>query len=67
MTPERMRRAGEIVTRAMKFSDNDLTLAIDALNLVIAFVEGNQGSQHILSSLRRKRDEMLSYQAARRK
>lgn len=67
MTPERMRRAGEIVTRAMEFSDNDLTLTIDAINLVIAFLEGNGENIWALSALRGKYSEMLSYRDARRK
>lgn len=67
MTPEKMRRAGEIITRATEFSDNDLTLAIDALDLVIAFLEGTDRNWWALSGVRRERNEMRSYQAARKK
>ena len=67
MTPEKMREAGALTKDGVWINDANLVLIIDAFDLVIAFLEGSDENRWALSVLRRDREEMLSFRAAREK
>jgi len=64
MTSDKMRQAGKIINQA-SFSDEDLELGVEALELVSAFLQGAGYCGRIWGPLETQRSAFISYQMNR--